>query len=156
VDDQYLDWTPYSEKFPEAGRKSDPKDKGGYQDNVNEAKTGPAFMPGGKAFAKDGSPGYILESEAVPIDPSVLKPGDRVPGIVKSEFVGDRGDIAAGSQWKDGVWTLELGRKLVTGSKFDVQFNDLAATYYFGVSVFDNAQVRHSYQSDATPFVFKK
>ncbi len=68
-----------------------------------------------------------------------------IPGIVKSATTGDRGNISAGWQWQDGVWTLELSRPLVTGSEFDVQFNDLAQAYHFGVATFDNAQVRHSY-----------
>ena len=153
VHDQYLDSTPYSADTPEAGRHSDPKESGGYANNVNEEKTAPAFM-GGADFPKDGSPGYILESEAVPFDAAGFVAGDRVPGILKSEFVGDAGDIAAGWKWADGVWTLEFGRKLVTGSEFDVQFDDLTGTYYFGVAVFDNAQVRHSYHKNPVVFVF--
>jgi hypothetical protein len=129
VDDQYLDWTQYSADTPEAGRKSDAKDSGGYVDNQTEDTTMPAFMPpdGGN---KDGSPGYILDSEKVPFEDSLLAPGDRVPGIVKSEAVGDRGDISAGWKWADGIWTLEFGRNLDTGSETDVQFSDLSATYY--------------------------
>ena len=44
IHDQYLDHTQYSADTPEAGRHGDPKDSGGYVDNVNEDKTGPAFM----------------------------------------------------------------------------------------------------------------
>ena len=47
--------------------------------------------------------------------------------------------------------TIEIARKLVTGSDFDVQFNDPKKQYAFGVAVFDNAQVRHAY----TPGVLK-
>lgn len=155
VDDQYLDSVPYSPETPEAGRHSDPKDSGGYDNNINEEKTGPAFMPAGD-FPHDGSPGFILKSEAVPFDPSLFQPGDRLPGIVISEIVGDRGDIAAGWTWADGVWTLEFGRKLVTGSEFDVQFDDLAATYYFGIANFDNAQVRHAFEGDPITFAFQQ
>jgi hypothetical protein len=154
VDDQYLDWTHYSADTPEAGRKSDAKDSGGYVDNQTEDKTMPAFMSpdGGN---KDGSPGYILDSEKVPFDDSLFAPGDLVPAIIKSEAIGDRGDLSAGWKWADGVWTLEFGRKLDTGSETDVQFSDLSATYYFGVAAFDNAQVRHAYQTGANPFVFQ-
>jgi len=151
--DQYLDNTPYSPETPEAGRHGDPSESGGYANNFNEDRTMPAFMLPGADFPRDGSPGYILESEAVPFDPTLFQPGDRVPGIVKSEFVGDSGDIPAGWQWADGVWTLEFGRQLVTDSEFDVQFNDLAGTYWFGVAVFDNAQVRHAYHR--TPIAFR-
>ncbi|MBZ0274976.1 MAG: ethylbenzene dehydrogenase [Anaerolineae bacterium] len=156
LDDQYLDNVTYSAETPEAGRHSDPKDSGGYANNVNEDKTGPAFMLPGTDFPRDGAPGYILESEAVPFDASLFQPGDRIPGIIKSEIVGDRGDITAGWQWADGVWTLEFSRALVTGSEFDVQFEDLAATYYFGIADFDNAQVRHSFAGDPIMFVFQQ
>jgi len=33
----------------------------------------------------------------------------------------------------------------VTGSKYDVQFNNLDGTYEFGLAAFDNAQVRHAF-----------
>jgi hypothetical protein len=71
--------------------------------------------------------------------------------VVVGPFTGDRGDIAAKHVWKDGVMTIEIARKLVTGSDFDVQFNDPKKQYAFGVAVFDNAQVRHAY----TPGVLK-
>jgi hypothetical protein len=154
VDDQYVDHTRYSADTPEAGRKSDAKESGGYADNQTEDATLPAFMPpdGG---AKDGSPGYILDSEKVAFDDTLFEAGDRIPAIVKSEAVGDRGDISASWQYDDGAWMLEFGRALDTGSETDVQFDDLAGVYHFGVSAFDNAQVRHAFQTGATPFVFQ-
>jgi hypothetical protein len=154
IDDQYLDWTRYSEENPGAGRKSDAKDSGGYFDNQTEDKTLPAFMvaDGG---SKDGFPGYILDSEKVPFDDSLFVTGDLLPSIIISSMTGDRGDISAAWQWQDGIWTIEFSRLLVTGSETDVQFSDLAGTYYFGVAIFDNAQVRHAFQSGSTPFVFK-
>lgn len=153
VHDQYLDSTRWSEDSKDAGRHSDPAESGGYANNVNEDKTGPAFMLPGD-FPRDGAPGYILDSEKVPFDASLFQPGDRVPAIIKSEFVGDGGDISAGWKWVDGVWTLEMARKLVTGSQYDVQFEDLAAEYYFGIANFDNAQVRHAYEGDPIIFLF--
>ena len=60
------------------------------------------------------------------------------------------GDIAARHVWKDGVRTVEIARKRVTNSEFDVQFSD-KKEYAFGAAVFDNAQVRHAY----TPGVLK-
>jgi len=154
ADDQYLDSVRYSADTPEAGRHGDPKDGGGYVNNENEDKTLPAFM-GPADMPRDGTPGYILDSEKLPFDDALFAAGDRIPGIIVSPFAGDRGDISAGWQWADGVWTLEFGRLLVTGSDFDVQFEDMATTYYFGVSAFDNAQVRHAFETGATPFVFQ-
>jgi hypothetical protein len=167
IDDQYLDWTRYdAEKAKEAGRKSDPKDSGGYADNFatmpdpNDAtKTVPdKTKPGFSSASTDlttGAPGFILDSEKVPFDDSAFKPGDYIPGIVKSEIVGDRGNISAGWHYADGAWTIEFGRLLDTGSEFDVQFTDLTASYYFGVAVFENAQVRHAFQTGASFLVFK-
>ena len=170
IDDQYLDWTTYdAEKSPEAGRKSDAKDSGGYADNYasqpdpNDASKTVAdkALPGFTSPSYDpatGAPGYILDAEKVALDQAALDAiaaSEYIPGIVKSAIVGDRGDIAAAWKWQDGMWTIEFSRKLDTGSETDVQFSDLAATYYFGVAVFDNAQVRHAFETGATPFVFK-
>ena len=143
VDDQYLDDTRYDkDKAPEAGRKSDPKTGGGYADNLNDAKNGPKWaLKGNKA----APPYWIVDSEKDPFDDSKYKAGDEVPGIVVAPFTGDRGDISAKIIYKDGVRTSVFWRKLVTGSQYDVQFEDPKKEYAFGVAVFDNAQVRHAY-----------
>jgi hypothetical protein len=169
IDDQYLDWTRFdAEKAKEAGRKSDKKDSGGYADNFasmpdpNDAtktvadKTKPGFTSPAVDLTT-GYPGYILDSEKVALDQAALDAmpvGSLIPGIVKSAIVGDRGDISAAWMWKDGMWTIEFSRKLVTGSETDVQFNDLNGMYYFGLAIFENAQVRHAFQSGSTPLVF--
>jgi len=157
VDDQYLDSTPYSADTPEAGRHSDPNDGGGYVNNETEAKDAPAFTSPAVDLTT-GAPGFILDNEKVALDQAAMDAmpaGSYVPSIIKSEFTGDRADISAGWVYADGAWTLEFGRKLVTGSEFDVQFEDLAATYYFGVAAFDNAQVRHALQPGASMLVFQ-
>ncbi len=153
LDDQYLDSTRYSADTPGAGRHGDPKDGGGYVSNNNEDKTAPAFM-GPEGYPTDGSPGWILESEAVAFDDSLFVAGDMVPGIVKSEKLGDDGDISAGWVYVDGMWVIEFGRAFDTGSEYDVQYTDLTAEYHFGVAVFDNAQVRHAFQTGVNTFVF--
>jgi len=142
VDDQYVDNTKYDkEKAPEAGRKSDPKTGGGYADNVSDDKKGPKFALAGN---KPAPPYWIVDAEKEPFDDSKYKAGDEVPGIVIAPITGDRGDIQAKAVWKDGVRTVEIARKRVTNSEFDVQFKD-KKEYAFGVAVFDNAQVRHAY-----------
>ncbi|MCL5318134.1 MAG: ethylbenzene dehydrogenase-related protein [Thaumarchaeota archaeon] len=153
VDDQYLDSTRFNATTsPEAGRKSDPKTAGGYADNVNAAKNGPKY---GLPNNQPAPPYFIFDSQKVPIDASKYKAGDEVPGIVIAPLVGDRGDIKAGMIWKDGVWTLEISRKLVTGSKYDVQFSSLTGNYFFGFAVFDNAQVRHAWTDVPLKLVFQ-
>ena len=169
IDDQYLDWTRFdAEKAKEAGRKSDQKESGGYADNfatmpdpADATKTVPdKSLPGFTSPSIDlttGAPGYILDSEKVALDQAALDAlavGSYLPGIVKSPIVGDRGDISAAWKWEDGRWTIEFSRQLTTGSETDVQFSDLSGTYYFGLAVFENAQVRHAFQTGSTPFVF--
>jgi hypothetical protein len=169
IDDQFLDSTRFdAEKAKEAGRKSDSKDSGGYADNfatmpdpADATKTVPdKTLPGFTSPNVDlttGAPGYILDSEKVALDQAALDAmpvGSYLPGIVKSPIVGDRGNISAAWNWENGVWTIEFSRALTTGSETDVQFPDLTATYYFGLAIFENAQVRHAYENGSTPFVF--
>ena len=155
IDDQYLDHVQYSPETVEAGRHSDPKDGGGYVNNETEAKDMPAFMAP-EGGSKDGAPGFLLDSEKVPFDDTLFVAGDLVPSIIIAPFTGDRGDISAAWFYADGKWTIEFSRKLVTDSEFDVQFEDLLGVYYFGLAVFDNAQVRHGYQAGANEFIFQQ
>jgi hypothetical protein len=96
-----------------------------------------------------------MDADKEPLDESKYKAGDEVPGIIVAPFTGDRADIAAKHAWKDGVRTIVMSRKLVTGSEFDVQFDDLKKQYAFGVAVFDNAQVRHAYSPGVLKLVFE-
>jgi hypothetical protein len=152
IDDQYVDNTRYDkDKAPEAGRKSDPNTGGGYKANVSDDKKGPKFaLPGNKP----APPYWILDAEKTPFEDSKYKAGDEVPGIVVAPSSGDRGDISARAAWKDGVRTVAFSRKLVTGSEFDVQFNE-KKEYAFGIAVFDNAQVRHAYTPGALKLVLE-
>ena len=92
-----------------------------------------------------GTTYYLREENKVAFDDAKFKAGDEVASISVAPFVGDRGDVSATIGWNKGKWTMVLSRKLVTGSKFDVQFADLKAAYPFGLAAFDNAQVRHAY-----------
>jgi hypothetical protein len=150
VDDQYVDHTRYDPTTaPEAGRKSDPRFLGGYVNNVNADRTGPAF-----SYDDQPAPPYWIYD--VTKDPFVdhYAPGDEVAGIIVSPFLGDRGDITTKGVWANGMWTLEIARRLVTGSQFDVEFNDLSKGYFFGVAAFDNAQVRHAFQAGVNELRF--
>ena len=153
-DDQYLDDTRYdAQKSPDAGRKSDPKTAGGYFDNKSQDGKLPQWA---LATNKPAPPYWILDSENTAFDGSKYAANNEVPGIVIAPIKGDRGDISAKGVWKDGKWTLEWGRKLQTGSQYDVQFSDLNRTYAFGVAAFDNAQVRHAFSGAANKLAFLK
>lgn len=154
VDDGWLDHTRFDpEKAKTAGRKTDDKTSGGYKDiALKDGK--PEFMNKDGKPANKGGTYWLNAADQAPFDDAKFQPGDEVASIMVEPFVGDRGDIALGQAWKDGVWTLELSRKLVTGSKNDVQFDDLKGSYLFGVSVFDNAQVRHAVIQKPITLVF--
>lgn len=81
---------------------------------------------------------YTAEKDAqIPV-------GTVLPGVlIMGNYEGDRADVVGGAKWKDGKWTLETARNLVTGSKFDKDFvsgHDL----YMWVAAFDHTQTRHS------------
>lgn len=156
VDDQWLDHTRFDpEKAPDAGRKSDKKDGGGYED-VKLVDGKPAFMNKDGMAANKGGTYWIKAEDKAPFDDSKFAPGDEVASIIIAPFTGDRGDIATSIVWKDGKYYAEMSRKLKTGSPTDVQFNDLAKVYGFGVAMFDNAQVRHAYVSEPFHLLFQK
>lgn len=145
VDDQWLDDTRYEPKKAKgAGRHGDAKTGGGYK-NIDLKDGKPEFMNKDGKPANNGGTYWLKATDKAAFDDSKFKPGDEVASIMIAPFEGDRGDISAGMAWKDGVWTMEMSRKLVTGSKTDVEFDDLSTEYLFGVSVFDNAQVRHAF-----------
>jgi hypothetical protein len=157
TDDQFLDHTRYDKgKAPEAGRKSDARTGGGYND-VKLVNGKPEFMHKNATPAnKKGGTYYLKDEDKAPFDDSKFKPGDEVASILVAPFTGDRGDIATAIKWTKGSWTAVLARKLVTGSKTDVQFNDLNGTYDFAVAAFDNAQVRHAFQVGVLQLKFGK
>jgi len=157
TDDQYLDHTRFDkDKSPEAGRKSDAKTGGGYTD-MKLVNGKPEFMnKSAIASNKKGGTYYLKEADKVAFDDSKFKAGDEVASIMVAPFTGDRGDIATEIAWKGGKWTAVMSRKLVTGSKTDVQFDKLDATYDFGFAAFDNAQVRHAYHMGALHLKFAK
>jgi hypothetical protein len=157
VDDQFVDHTRYDkEKSPEAGRKSDARTGGGYAD-VKLVNGKPEFMhKSGTPANKKGGTYYLRDEDKVPFDDSKFKTGDEVASILVAPFTGDRGDLPTSIKWNKKMWTAVVARKLVTGSKTDVQFDDLNATYDFGFAAFDNAQVRHAYTVNAIQLKFAK
>ena len=156
IDNQYVDHTRFDpQKSPDAGRKSDAKAGGGYAD-VKLVDGKPDFMSKDAKAANKGGTYWIKEGDKVPFDDSKFQAGDEVASIIVAPFTGERGSIAAAMKWDNGKWTYAFSRKLTTPSKFDVQFKDLGKPYGFGVSMFDNAQVRHAYVQQPMHLVFEK
>ena len=155
VDDQYADHTRYDPKAsPNAGRKSDP---GGPEYAGFPLENGkPKFMNKNGLAATAGCTYYIKKGDEVAFDDSRFKAGDEVASYIVNPLQGDRADIKVVMSWKDGMHTSVLSRKLVTGSKFDVQWDNLDKRYAFGFAAFDNAQVRHATAEDVMFLVFGK
>ncbi len=148
-DDQYVDSTRYDkDKAPDAGRKSDPG-LVPYYTNINAAKNAPNFT----SADQPAPPYWILDDQKMPFS-DTYKANDEIAAIIARPPTEDRADIRGKAVYTDGKWTLEYGRKLTTGSQYDVQFSDLNKEYPFGTAVFDNAQVRHSFETGADKLVF--
>ena len=143
VDDQYADHTRYDAKAsPNAGRKSDPG--GPEYANMEVVGGKPSVMNKDGKPANAGGSYHVVKGDEVPFDDTKFKPGDEVASYTIFPLKDDRADIKVANRWSNGVMTSVVSRKLVTGSKFDVQFSDLGARYPFGFAAFDNAQVRHA------------
>ena len=63
---------------------------------------------------------------------------DEVPFYLSRQPQGSRADVRAKGVWRDGVWTIEFARKLVTNNADDVQF-DIEQAYQFGLSRYEIA-----------------
>ncbi len=154
-DDQFVNSNRDPKVNKSWGRKGDSKLGGGYKNNVNKSKTGPAFM--NSPYSEDTK--YYVTPWAKTKFVDTFKTGDVVPGIVLDAFTGHRADIKVKSHWKNGQWTLEVKRALVTTGKNakiqDVQFDDMGKTYHFGISVFDNSQINHLFHNGAIEMKFQ-
>jgi hypothetical protein len=64
--------------------------------------------------------------------------------LIDQPFRGDRGDVHAAAQWHNGWWRLQLSRRLVTGSPYDVALQPDEPVYLW-VAVFDHTLTRHSF-----------
>ncbi|GLS25127.1 hypothetical protein GCM10007877_08410 [Marinibactrum halimedae] len=74
--------------------------------------------------------------------------GTVLPSVLyrSNQFEGDRADVRAHGIWKDGVWSLELSRRLETGSSTDIALQDGVCMW---VAAFDQSQIGHT--RHATP-----
>ncbi len=157
VDDQYVDDTRYDPKTaPNAGRKGDPGAPGGEYNAFPLVNGKPQFMSKSGLAATAGGTYYVKRGDEVAFDDSKFKAGDEVASYIVNPLIGDRGDVRIATKWNNGMHTAVISRKLVTGSKFDVQFNDLGKRYAFGLAAFDNAQVRHATADETLSLVFAR
>lgn len=155
-DDQYVDSVADPKKNKNWGRHGDSKDGGGYANNKTEDGKLPLYM---NSPYSDEYKYMVVPWQRAEFN-DTFNPGDVIPGInLNSFYGGNRTDIQVKGAWKEGKWTLEVKRALVTRGKGsatqDVQFKDKRKPYYFGISVFDNSQINHVYHEGSYKMVFK-
>jgi hypothetical protein len=155
MDDQYVGyWVPGSGGEGDAGRFGDAGTTG-YA--ANPATNG---HPTYRGPSLDVPPYYIFDNQKVALtdDEVVALPvGTEIANMITSGPTGGRADIDAVGAYDaaNQTWTLEIRRQLVTADVTDVEFDDLGRAYAFGVAVFDNAQIEHSYLPTVAKLVFK-
>lgn len=147
MDDEWIDnnvLKGYTEVATEAALKGDSSQSiytTGYVRNINDNKSAPRYLNPqqlqsgtfSKLLLADLESGLLVEVEGLDLDERRAI----VPGYLLSRPDGSRGNIDARGMWADGMWNLEIKRKLDTGNPDDVQF-DITNTYRFGIAVMDN------------------
>ncbi|MEP7256593.1 MAG: ethylbenzene dehydrogenase-related protein [Ferruginibacter sp.] len=110
--------------------------------------------------------GVLTLSDASTIDPNVGTDYQRVgaglgakaiAGVTLNDvgYTGSGGDITCKAAFSGTGWTLEFKRALTTGDTvYDVDFSSLA-DQYFGLAIFENAQIAHSIKANLV-LKFKK
>lgn len=97
--------------------------------------------------------GVLTLDDGTTIDPNIGTDYQRVeagvgpkaiPGLTINTYTGSRADISCKASYTGTGWVLEFQRALKTADAVnDIDFSSLA-DQYFGVAVFENAQIAHS------------
>ena len=141
IDDKY--WRGGPDLALNEARHGDPGD-GGYANNLVKGIAHPMMLPASiDAIIK----GALQQSKAViytrTANEKIIE-GSVVPGVVVYQPEGDRADIKSTSIYENNKWTLQIMRKLNTGSAYDVAFK-AEQKYDFALAAFDHNAMRHSY-----------
>jgi hypothetical protein len=156
MDDQYVRyWTVGDAGASEGGRASD-AGASGYADAPADAQGRPVYRgrsiaPGLFSFPRaDTVRLTAAELDGLPI-------GSMIASMMTSPLSGQRADIDARGFYNPNIkqWQYEIRRKRTTGDDKDVQFVDLTREYKFGLAVFDNAQIEHSWSPAVLRLTFR-
>ena len=162
-DDTKVVYDPNLGQFPTGGRMGD-EGTAPFANNTNASGEAPMYI---EDDPDDWLDAMVLTSDEVdagetvvadPSDPAYDQAdveaawtlydalGASVPEFILSKPTGSRGDLTSGATWRDGVWTVETSRALVTGNADDAQFDDLTKSYPFGISTMNNTAGKgHNY-----------
>lgn len=93
----------------------------------------------------EGSRWWMTMAESVPFTPELdarIPDGALIPGVVMSDRIEDQRDSIRGTaRWAAGRWTLEVVRRLHTGSHHDLPIRSGTLLW---VAAFDHAHKRHT------------
>jgi len=72
-----------------------------------------------------------------------LAVGTVLPSVLyrSNRLEGDRADVRAFARWQNGQWSMELSRKLITGSKYDIELKEGICLW---LAAFDHSQTAHT------------
>jgi len=153
MDDKY--WLGVGEISEDSeGRHGDPG-VSGYANNLVEGVSNPIMIPTGIDSIQLGA---LIQARAgiyTKTAADTLPVGSAVPGTIISETEGDRADIRCHSTYQEGTWTVQIMRKLDTGSPYDVIFK-AGNEYDFAMAAFDHSSFRHAYNHQAYRLIFEK
>ena len=106
-----------------------------------------------KTITAVSATGVLTLSDGSTIDPTVGTDYQRIglgigaksiPGLTINAYTGSRADISCKAVYTGSGWILEFTRALkTTDDIYDVDFSSLA-DQYFGIGIFENAQIAHS------------
>ncbi len=145
ADDKYFDGNHLDngEEAEDGGRHGDAKTIGSYSNNNDNG------MPEYSGPITDGH--YIIivagadESSLTQFENNADTQALTIPGYIVNENAdGSRADVTAKGVWSNGVWTVELKRKLDTGHAGDDVIFTAGNTYQASIAVADNSGGSHS------------
>lgn len=94
---------------------------------------------------QDGARWWMTGDETTPYSAGLdarIPVGTVIPGVlIAGEYSGDRADVRCAAHWAGGRWTLEVARRLDTGSTRDIA---IASGAFMWVAAFDHSQTRHT------------
>jgi hypothetical protein len=124
--------------------KANRTDPGGFADDKIQRLYSYATRDSHELISKSGKKMYIERrgdagKSAYRSEIYVDYQGDLVQRYFSRQPESSRADVKAKGVWKDGRWTIEFARALVTGNGDDVSFQALDKSYGFGVSRYEIA-----------------
>lgn len=114
---------------------------GGYRSNLNREWDQPYFLPrfyGIRHWIDITARTY----DSYSVEGDTFSVGALVPSVVVAPAMGDVADVRARARWRGGVWTLEMSRRIASGSPFDLP---LIGEVYLSLAPFNNSRKGHAF-----------